>query len=400
MNLPLHNEAQEVSKEKDGFHAGLWFDRFFDRYDENWKVPKDEKGKLAWINTVTTNPVGSPEKLAAFTQRQHAFVASLGGEHLTLATDWHFVTGMGNNHPVENGFAWHHTLGVPYLTGAAVKGMVRAWCEAWQSWKLTDKEKKENPALKDDPRLKQWFGDKQQSGELIFFDAVPTKPVQLKADIMTPHYGDWYAKGNEEPKRDGTNVPADWHDPNPIPFLVVDKGASYQFAVAKRASSEINLDEVLAELKNALEWIGAGAKTSAGYGRFSEGEAAKRLRETQEKEAARLAQEKAAELEAEKAAEALGLSGLSAEIHSHASQANWLKDKGAFIREAGEWLDKIEGIEGEEQHQAAQVLAEFMEIHDKGILANPKKTKGKKNKAVYKPNSIALAEALNKLIQP
>jgi CRISPR-associated protein Cmr6 len=32
---------------------------------------------------------------------------------------------------VENGFLWHPTLGVPYLPGAAVKGLVRAYVEHW-----------------------------------------------------------------------------------------------------------------------------------------------------------------------------------------------------------------------------------------------------------------------------
>jgi len=260
--LPLYSEAQcYMGKKKvpDSAHAGLWYDRFFNCYNKNWTVPKDEKGKLGWINTVTKEKVGDDGQLKAFCRRQQTLLEASGGQSLVMRTDWHFVTGMGNNHPVENGFAWHHTLGVPYLTGAAVKGMVRAWCEVWEE---------------DDIDIKEWFGDTEQSGELIFFDAVPTVPVKLKADIMTPHYGKWYAEGESRPNRSDT-VPADWYDPVPVPFLVVDKGASFQFSVAKRAGSDIDLCAATKALGDALQWLGAGAKTATGYGRFVENEGEK-----------------------------------------------------------------------------------------------------------------------------
>lgn len=252
MNLPLHKNAQGVTQISGDFHAGLWFDRFFNRYDNNWKVP--DGGKLEWINTVAGS-VGNSEKLTAFESRQNVLIKGLDGKSVVMDTDWHFVTGMGNNHPVENGFAWHPTLGVPYLTGAAVKGMVRGYCEAWADEKVD---------------LQKWFGGDgdKQAGEIIFFDAVPIRPVKLKADIMTPHYGDWYAKGDQGPNRDGSNVPADWHDPVPVPFLVVDKGQSFQFGVALRAGSDVELPKVIEALTQALAWIGAGAKTAAGYGRM------------------------------------------------------------------------------------------------------------------------------------
>jgi len=276
MNLPLHKDAQKFNNVEncpENAHAGLWYDRFFNCYDAKWEVLADDekakskvRGKKAWCNSV--GKVGDDGQLKDLSERQQALCKALDGKSVVMATDWHFVTGMGNNHPVENGFAWHPTLGVPYLTGAAVKGMVKAWCESWKGWKPTKQEREENPALENDPRLKEWFGDADQSGELIFFDAVPTAPVKLKADIMTPHYRDWYAKGAEPPKKDGTNVPADWHDPNPIPFLVVDKGATFQFSFTKRMNSDIELGDVRKALTQALEWIGAGAKTAAGYGRF------------------------------------------------------------------------------------------------------------------------------------
>ncbi len=179
--------------------------------------------------------------------------------------EWHFVTGLGNAHPVENGLAWHHTLGVPFLTGAAVKGLLRAWCEAWVDGF-------------DEGRLRAWFGPSQQeleagaeraTGGLIFFDALPVRPVRLKADIMTPHYGQWYAEGASRPNKPDT-TPADWHDPLPVKFLVVDRGAEFRFAIARRPGAPDEADPAAAmdALKEALQHMGAGAKTAAGYGRM------------------------------------------------------------------------------------------------------------------------------------
>jgi len=262
MALPLYNDCKPIRGRN--WHAGLWFDKFFDKYDQHWKVPKDGTGKLAWIKTVANKEKVGDETVEIYANRQKSLVATLDGQSLTVKTDWHFVTGLGNNHPVENGFAWHPTLGVPYLAGAAVKGLLRAWCEVCMGWKISEKDKK------DDPCLLQWFGDETQAGELIFFDALPTAPVKLKADVMTPHYGQWYEEGDKSPKKDGRNIPADWHNPIPLPFLVVAPGQSFQFSVATRPHSNIDLGDVVKELKLALACLGAGAKTAVGYGRMKE----------------------------------------------------------------------------------------------------------------------------------
>ncbi|MDQ7005478.1 MAG: type III-B CRISPR module RAMP protein Cmr6 [Ghiorsea sp.] len=265
--------------------------------------------------------------------------------------------------------------------------MVRAWCEVWKGF--------------DQTQLNAWFGNSDQSGSLIFFDAIPIHPVQLKADIMTPHYNQWYAKGDEASINDGSNVPADWHDPIPVPFLTVDKGQSFQFGIAKRPGFEGDISDVLIDLQEALQWLGAGAKTAAGYGRFSEDIAAKLEREkkSKEHEIQRLADAKKSEC-IQQAIDS-GLSGLAFKLDVHARQSAWETDKGAFMKDATQWLGEIQSANNsEEQQQAAELMAEYLEHHDKGIMQNPDKKKGKKmNKSVYKPNSISLAKAL-KIILP
>ena len=58
-------------------------------------------------------------------------------------------------------------------------------------------------------------------GSIIFLDAFPIKPVQLKVDIITPHYGPYYLDD------EGKTPPADWHSPIPVPFLAVDSNQEF-----------------------------------------------------------------------------------------------------------------------------------------------------------------------------
>lgn len=265
MNWPLYRLETEPLLATDG-NRGLWYNRFFNRYGADWKIP--DTGKSQWIseNAETT---GQREMLQAQSLRHLALITALGGRGAVFATDWHFASGLGLPHPVENGLAWHHTLGVPYLAGSGVKGLVKAWVEVWDE-SLNDEEKKRR--LADD-----WFGTTEQAGRFLFFDALPVEPVKLVADVMTPHMDQWYEQGGkigepcQEPHR---RVPVDWHDPIPVPFLVV-KSAKLLFGVAPRCPKFAGeLPEVFAALKQALDWLGAGAKTAAGYGRMVEHEGA------------------------------------------------------------------------------------------------------------------------------
>ena len=284
--------------------------------------------------------VGDKNQLEDYVQTQHILCQTLKGKQQTFKAFGHFVTGMGNPHPVENGFAWHPTLGVPYLTGAAVKGLVRSYFE--NNYLDNDKEK----------LLWQWFGSNNKDpkehteeypakgGALIFFDAIPVQPVTLGVDIMTPHMGDWYAKGATEPNQANT-LPADWHDPVPVSFLVA-KDITLLFSFALRSNApdkdKIKLKDVAYVLEQALQYAGAGAKTATGYGAFEvDSEALKCLQQALErkqkdqKEVSR----KAAE-EAQKAARLAALSPLEKELEQLGQVSEWVK-----ALESKRWQDEI-----------------------------------------------------------
>ncbi|WP_240905533.1 type III-B CRISPR module RAMP protein Cmr6 [Thiorhodococcus mannitoliphagus] len=166
--------------------------------------------------------------------------------------------------------AWHHTLGVPYLAGSAVKGLVRAWVEVWDD-SLDDEQRQQ--------RLVTWFGSLDQAGAFLFFDALPIAPVNLRADVMTPHMGKWYEQGGEiqDWRHEPDKVPADWHAPVPVPFLVASK-PQLLFGIAPRHRDcpKEELDAVFKALKQALDWLGAGSKTAVGYGQMQEDESGTR----------------------------------------------------------------------------------------------------------------------------
>jgi CRISPR-associated protein Cmr6 len=123
MSAPLYQLEEIPVKKPDNAHAGLWFDRFFNCYQSDWTLKPEAKSE--WIKQVR-GQVGQQSQLEHFVKRQTTLVNQLSGRSQRYRTDWHFITGMGNSHPVENGFSWHPTLGVPYLAGSAIKGLVRA----------------------------------------------------------------------------------------------------------------------------------------------------------------------------------------------------------------------------------------------------------------------------------
>lgn len=297
--LPLYDQARSDAKPSDDGHFGLWWERFFNGYPNGWKhdisdpsrkeVVRKEwaTNKESWLRQFDGKKVGLERDLKAACERQKALCEHMNGEARTFSMTWHFATGLGLPHPMENGFLWHPTLGTPYLPGSAVKGLVRSWVEEWEDPPETDAGRKERLA-----RLYRWFGSEAkdpkdrraeratgfvpptkgtradqdtEAGGFIFFDALPTMNPILKADVMTPHMDKWYEAGANRPGEADT-TPADWHDPRPVQFLVVDK-PEFQFAIAPRTEeAKGELQEVLDALTYALEWLGTGAKTAVGYG--------------------------------------------------------------------------------------------------------------------------------------
>lgn len=260
MDRPLYvSAAQQPSACGLEGNAGLWFDKFCDRWRVSgaaWSLAADDSGnnpKLDWICGLTKDPVGLQAELREFSVRLMQLVTRRSGQVAVFKTESRFVTGLGRSHPVENGFAWHPTLGAPYLPGSSIKGMVRSWAR---------EQAEPSP---DHDVVARILGCPGRAGGVCFLDAVPVVPVQLEADVMTPHYAGW---SEDDP-------PGDWRSPTPIPFLATAAGTKFLFGVVPCAPLQHkDLATAFGWLEAALAWVGAGAKTAIGYGRMVRDEAA------------------------------------------------------------------------------------------------------------------------------
>jgi CRISPR-associated protein Cmr6 len=255
---PLYLEAKTITDKPDQCNSGLWYDKFCDTW-VNDRGEFGDNGKKKWIDKMTISSVGNRLLLRESYLRRQRLVKAVSGCFISLTANTVFVSGLGRSHPVENGFAWHQTLGTPYLPGSSVKGVVRAWAD----WVMSELDDKQN--------IERIFGPKcdndntcKHVGSVIFLDALPTTPVTLKAEILTPHYDPWY--------KNSTQPPADWYNPIPITFLAVEAGHTFSFGImpTNPTDTQDKADCITAceWLKNALEMSGAGAKTAIGFGRF------------------------------------------------------------------------------------------------------------------------------------
>jgi CRISPR-associated protein Cmr6 len=227
-----------------------------------------------------------------------------------LQTVGRLIVGLGSENVLETGITLHHTYGMPWIPGSALKGLAAHYCH--QVWG-EQQPKFKKPTPEEDQAYRKWldgkgpkpednyhrllFGTTDESGCIIFHDGwfVPDSEKEpLKLDVMTPHHTAWNNVENPEP-------PTDFDSPTPVPFLSVSGkfliavswcGPTSDQAVSWR-------DFAMNCLRDALFHWGIGGKTSSGYGLFDEtkweAEEAKRQKEA---EVQRLAAAKEAALAA------------------------------------------------------------------------------------------------------
>ncbi len=211
-------------------------------------------------------PLGESAKaqLAALRTRQQALIKHYGADGYRICTQSTapFSTGLGNEHPIENGFAFLTPYGLPYLAGSGVKGTLR---RAMQD--LMD----DGDAGFTDAAINALFGPEEvkqpedaQRGALDFWDVFPNPAAgKLVVEIMTPHYGKYY-QGEEPPHDSGAPVP--------VSFLAVPAKSNFDFHVVCHsgrlpAALQTQWRGLLdGAFKHAFAWVGFGAKTSVGYG--------------------------------------------------------------------------------------------------------------------------------------
>lgn len=259
--------------------------------------------------------------MAALAQRQsHTAQACTDVLTLEATATAPFTTGLGNEHPLENGFAFLNPYGLPYLPGSGIKGVLRQAARELASGQWGDtcgwtEELIHQPPWSDGRKidlsvLDALFGRETEDGSsdhvrgaLSFWDALPQIPGDsLSVDIMTPHQSHYYQQKNE--RKSGSSIsPHDSGAPNPISFLTLPPGTHFTFHVRcdmahlewlapDLAHNQRWQTLLTAAFEHAFEWLGFGAKTAVGYGAMQSQAQVERARERARQQA-----EKARELE-------------------------------------------------------------------------------------------------------
>ncbi len=206
-----------------------------------------------------------------------------------------FTTGLGNEHPLENGFAFLNPYGLPYLAGSGVKGVLRQAARELASgqwgnehgWSADKRfEIRVDGKSLAISMLDALFGLESQDGDtlhmrgaLSFWDVIAQMPNNcnsLHVEVMTPHQSHYYQQ-KSDPKTGSSATPHDSGQPTPISFLTVPPGSGMTFHVQCDLPRLQRLAPTLAEgdawkkllqaaFEHAFEWLGFGAKTAVGYG--------------------------------------------------------------------------------------------------------------------------------------
>lgn len=282
------------------------------------ELPLDNKATA--LKAATRLTPNDKHILRALEQRQQHLAQTLDPAQLltldALATA-PFTTGLGNEHPLENGFAFLNPYGLPYLPGSGTKGVLRNAARELASGEWGESAgwtQEKNPRLLQDKPARTialspidvLFGLETQDGAsdhvrgvLTFWDTVPHIGADsLQVEIMTPHQGDYYQqKSSSDRKSSAVISPHDSGQPTIIQFLTVPAGSRFGFHVQCNLSRLERLAPELADngrwkqlltaaFEHAFEWLGFGAKTAVGYGAMHKDHAAeKRRSEAQQQKA-------------------------------------------------------------------------------------------------------------------
>lgn len=273
--------------------------RLWTTHDLNYRPAGQEKtirqfrdeNKTSALHDALKLSVQDQSAMVALATRQAALARMLqaGGALLRLEARSvaPFATGLGNEHPLENGFAFLNPYGLPYLPGSGVKGVLRQAAHELARGEWGDSKGWSEETLftlKIDKKIiplspiDVLFGRKGEDGDtehvrgaLTFWDVFPRiKGNSLQVDVMTPHQTHYY-----QGPRGAT--PHESGSPNPINFLTVPSGSDFAFHVqcdrpflARLAPGLAREDQwkplMEAAFAHAFTWLGFGAKTAVGYG--------------------------------------------------------------------------------------------------------------------------------------
>jgi len=248
-------------------HPGLLLDRGF-ADSSSVKGGEGESGKATLLGRVAGATPGALYR-AAYDRWRAALDDRPTVRTMKLAVRGTLIVGLGGASVLETGITLQHTYGMPVIPGAALKGLARRYAEqvaraegGGNDGAAAASERAGLAAGGDSHEV--LFGHLKSAGYVSYFDAwyVPGSAPDDRPfvrDVVTVHHPRYYTRfGNER------RLPSDFDDPTPVPFV----GARGRFLLAVEGPDAPWADAALALLMAALDELGVGGKTAAGYGRL------------------------------------------------------------------------------------------------------------------------------------
>lgn len=240
-------EGQRREKET---HAGLWFDKYIvEQIRDNTDSRRD---LIAEVSVLPT-----PLLYKIFYERwKKMLLDERKATPREAKVQGRMIVGLGSESVLETSICLHHTYGVPYIPGSALKGLAASYARSKRvgtDW------------AKDSIAYRTVFGDTDNAGYITFFDAlyIPDSEHEEQAlypDIITVHHQKYYQGTGE--------APTDSDNPIPVPFLSATGTYLIALAAPDLEQADAWIKATFKILEEALKTLGIGAKTSSGYGRM------------------------------------------------------------------------------------------------------------------------------------
>lgn len=285
--LRLPKRTEDLFRAAEGSrHPGLLLDKYTAPVEQ--KLAANSIDAVIKASDSKANQALNAALETALARRQDWLSRTPGIQLLRATTSSRLTLHLARAAALENvGICMHPLYGFVYLPGTGLKGMAHAFaCESWFDTSTPPETPQDqwhticrifgtadSPMLRDiAKRLGVALPAGEAAGSVVFHDAWPVKVPKLIRDLTNNHHTNYYGDGSTKP---GQSVPPpnDAEPPIPINFLAIGADNEFVFAIAPRRAATPSDDLNLAAswLAGALQFLGCGAKTNAGYGYFQVG---------------------------------------------------------------------------------------------------------------------------------
>jgi len=272
-------------------HVGLWLDRMLsqsflqkeEKRDQEWTGRRQLYRAAVAALAPAPNPENDPPAVRGYRSLFEDWKTALQAHDRSvvrrcipfISTSRILLHPASNSTVTDGTILLHHTYGVPYIPGSALKGALRSRLDKLAAGKGPEARRIREITGEILGRLGSDPADEEGLASLLdFYDAlwIPEPPSNLKGwsplalDIVNPHHPTYYTERGGE-----RGLPGDSDEPIPVQRLSLAPKAQFLVVVEAPSAPELTpwldwlLDEVLAA---ALADDGIGAWTSAGYGRL------------------------------------------------------------------------------------------------------------------------------------